>query len=164
MTVLDWLVVLILAASVVLSLMRGLVMEIFSLGAWIAAFLAAKWGAASVAPFLPFSVESEGMRYFAGFAVLFVAALFALMLLGRLLKGAVGAAGLGGADRLFGAAFGLLRGVVILAGLALAAGLTALPQTEAWKNAFSSKVLESLALAAKPLLPARLVEHIHFHR
>jgi membrane protein required for colicin V production len=54
--------------------------------------------------------------------------------------------------------------VVILTGLAIAAGLTALPQTDFWKNALSSRLLESLAMAVEPLLPARLVEHIHYNR
>ena len=164
MTVLDWIVILILAASVILSLMRGLVAEIFSLASWVVALLAAKWGASAVGPLLPMDVESEGMRYFAGFVVLFLLVMIAVMLLGRLVKGAVGAVGLGGADKEVGGVFGLLRGLVILTGFTLAAGLTALPQTDFWKNALSSKVLEKLAIAVEPLLPARLVEHIHFNR
>jgi membrane protein required for colicin V production len=147
-----------------LSLMRGLVGEIFSLASWIVAFLAAKWGAASVAPLLPMDLQEEGMRYFVGFVVVFLGVMIIGMLLGRLIKGAVGAVGLGGADKAVGGIFGLLRGLVILVGLTLAAGLTALPQTDFWKNALSSKVLEMLAMEAMPLLPAKVVEHIHFNR
>jgi membrane protein required for colicin V production len=164
MTVLDWVAILILAASVILSLMRGLAAEIFSLASWIVAFLAAKWGAAAVAPFLPVDVQSEGMRYFVGFVVVFLGVMIIVMLLGRLTKGAIGAVGLGGVDKVVGGIFGLLRGLVILTGLTLAAGLTALPQTDFWKNALSSRMLETQAIAVEPLLPARLVEHIHFNR
>lgn len=162
MTVLDWIVILILAVSVILSLMRGLVQEIFSLVAWIGAFLAAKWGAAAIAPILPMSTESEGLRYFAGFAVVFLVMMIAALLLGRLAKGAVSAAGLSGADRFIGSLFGLLRGVVMLTGLTLAAGLTALPQTDFWKKAMFSGTLEILAASVKPLLPERLSQHIHY--
>jgi membrane protein required for colicin V production len=164
MTVLDWAVILILVASAILGLLRGLVTELFSLASWVVAFLAGKWGAAAVGPLLPMEAQSENMRYLAGFVIVFLAALIAVMLLGRLAKGAVGAVGLGGADKAVGGVFGLLRGLVILTGLTLAAGLTALPQTEFWKNALSSRVLETLAIAVQPLLPARLVEHIHFNR
>ena len=163
MTALDWIVVLILTASVVLGLLRGLVAEIFSLGSWIVAFLAAKFGAAAVAPLLPMDVESEGMRNIVGFVVVFLAVLIIVMLLGSVIKGAVGAVGLGGADKAVGGVFGLLRGVVILVGLTLVAGLTALPQTVFWKNALSSRVLEMLAMETAPLLPAKVAEHIHFN-
>lgn len=163
MNALDWLVLLILAASIILSLMRGLVTEIFSLGAWIVAILAGKWGAPIVAPLLPMDVKSENLSYFAGFVVVFIVMMVAVLLLGKLFKSAIGAVGLGGADKLIGGIFGLLRGVVILTGLTLAAGLTALPQTDFWRNAMSSKFLEVLAQSVQPLLPAKLVEHIHFN-
>lgn len=164
MSELDWVVVLILAVSIILSLMRGLVTEIFSLGAWILAILAGKWGAPVVAPLLPIDPKSENLSYFAGFVVVFLVMMVVVLLLGKMVKRAVGAIGLGGADRLVGGIFGLLRGVVILIGLTLAAGLTALPQTDFWKNALSSRFLETLALSVQPLLPAKLVEHIHYNR
>jgi membrane protein required for colicin V production len=164
MTVLDWVVILILGASVILSLMRGLVAEIFSLASWVVALLAAKWGAVEVAPMLPLDVQSEHLRYFIAFLLVFLVVMIIVMLLGRLVKGAVGAVGLGGADKVIGGIFGLLRGVVILTGLTLAAGLTAVPQTDFWKNALSSSVLETFAIAVEPLLPIKMVEHIHFNR
>lgn len=164
MTAFDWIMVLILAASVILGLLRGLVAEVFSLASWVVAFIAAKLGAAAVAALLPMDVESEGMRNIVGFIVVFLVVMILVMLLGRVIKGAVGAVGLGGADKAVGGAFGLLRGVVILVGLTLVAGLTALPQTDFWKNALSSRVLEMLATEAMPLLPAKVAEHIHFDR
>ena len=162
MTGLDWVVLLILGASVLLSLMRGLVQEIFSLLAWILAFVAAKWGGAYVAPFLPIGVESESLRYFIAMAVVFVAMMLLVLLLGRVIKSALGAAGLGGADKLIGAAFGFMRGVVILTGLTLAAGLTALPKTPFWQQAASAKYLEFLAGSAVPLLPEAFSKHLHY--
>jgi membrane protein required for colicin V production len=164
MTAFDWIMVLVLAASVILGLLRGLVAEVFSLASWVVAFIAAKLGAAAVAALLPMDVESEGMRNIVGFIVVFLVVMILVMLLGRVIKGAVGAVGLGGADKAVGGAFGLLRGVVILVGLTLVAGLTALPQTDFWKNALSSRVLEMLATEAMPLLPAKVAEHIHFDR
>ena len=162
MTVLDWIVVLILLASVIRSLMRGLIEEVFSLVAWVAAFLAAKWGAMAIGPLLPINVQNEGLRYFAGFVVVFLVMLVAVLLLGHLVKGAAGAVGLGAADKFIGGVFGVLRGVVILIGFTLAAGLTSLPQTDFWKKAAFSNFLETIAVAFLPLLPADLAKHIHF--
>ncbi len=163
MNALDWVVVLILATSVILSLMRGLITEMFSLGAWILAFLAGKWAAPIVGPLLPMHVQNESLGYFAGFVIVFLVMMVVVFLLGRLVKGVIGAVGLGSTDKLVGGIFGLLRGIVILVGFTLAAGLTALPQTDFWKNAMSSRILEVLAMSVQPLLPSRLVEHIHFN-
>lgn len=162
MTVLDWIVIVVLVVSVLLSLMRGLAQEIFSLLAWIGAFLGAKWGAPLVAPLLPISAESENLRYFIALVVVFLVMMVLVLLLGRVVKNAINAAGLGGADKTIGSLFGLLRGGVILIGLTLAAGLTALPQTDFWKNSMFSGTLEMLATSVKPLLPERFSQHLHY--
>lgn len=162
MTLLDGMVILVLAASVIRSLMRGMIEEVFSLGAWIVAFLVAKWGASAIEPVLPIGIQNEGLRYFAGFAVVFLVMMIAVMLLGHLVKGAAGAIGLGGVDKFVGGLFGALRGVVIVVGFTLAAGLTSLPQTEFWKQATLSAPLETLAVAVEPLLPADLAKYIHY--
>lgn len=162
MTGLDWVVALILVASVLLGLMRGLVQQIFSLVAWIGAFLAAKWGAVMLAPHLPVSVESESLRYFIAVTVVFVGMVAVILLVGHLVKSTLSAIGLGGADKLVGGVFGLLRGLVILTGLTLAAGLTALPKTQLWQQSVSAGALEFLASSARPLLPEKLSQHLHY--
>lgn len=162
MTLLDGIVVLVLAVSVIRSLTRGLVEEVFSLAAWVVALLGAKWAAPTLAAMLPIAFGHERLRYLAGMVVAFVALLITVMLVGHLAKGWVGAVGLGVADRLVGGVFGVLRGLVILVGLTLAAGLTSLPQTDFWKHAAYSGPLESFAKATRPLLPAELAKHIRY--
>jgi membrane protein required for colicin V production len=163
-TALDWIILLVLAACVFRSLMRGLVEEVFSLGAWAVAFIAAKWGAVAVEPLLPIGVGSESMRYFAGFAVVFLAMMIVVLITGHMVKSSVEAVGLTGADKLIGALFGLLRGVVILVGLTLAAGLTQLPRTDFWRQATLSRALEIMATQVKPLLPQKLARYIRYDR
>ncbi len=164
MTALDWIVLLVLAACVFRSLMRGLVEEVFSLAAWIVAFIAAKWGAVVIAPLLPIGIASESMRYFAGFAVVFLAMMILVLITGHMVKSSVDAVGLTGADKLIGGLFGLLRGVVILVGLTLAAGLTQLPRTDFWRQATFSHALEIMAIQVKPLLPQKLAKYIRYDR
>ena len=144
--------------------MRGLVEEVFSLAAWIVAFIAAKWGAVAVAPLLPAGIGGENMRYFAGFVVVFLAIMIVVLVAGHLVKSSVDAVGLTGADKMIGALFGLLRGVVILVGLTLAAGLTQLPRTDFWRHATLSRALEIMAIQAKPLLPQKLAKYIRYDR
>jgi len=162
MTGLDWIIVLILVASVFRSLMRGLVEEVFSLAAWIVAFIGAKWGAVVVGPILPIGVESERMHYFAGFAVVFLAMMIIVFVTGHMVKNSVEAVGLKSVDKVIGGVFGLLRGLVILVGLTLAAGLTQLPKTDFWRQSSLSHALEIMAIQIKPLLPERLSKYISF--
>jgi membrane protein required for colicin V production len=154
--------VLILVASVFRSLMRGLVEEVFSLAAWIVAFIGAKWGAVVVGPILPIGVESERMHYFAGFAVVFLAMMIMVFITGHMVKNSVEAVGLKSVDKVIGGVFGLLRGLVILVGLTLAAGLTQLPKTDFWQQSSLSHALEIMAIQIKPLLPERLSKYISF--
>ena len=162
MSMLDIIVVLVLILTVVRGLMRGMVDTLFSLAAWILAFLAGKWGALLVAPLLPVAIESPAIRYFAGFAVVFLVVLIGVLLLGHALATLVKAVGLGSADKVLGGVLGLAKGLVILVGLTLAAGLTSLPRTEFWKQARLSNSLQAMALAALPLLPADVAKYIRF--
>lgn len=162
MSVLDLIVLLVLLLAVVRGLMRGMVDTLFSLAAWILAFVLGKWGAAMLAPLLPVAVETPSIRYFAAFAVIFLVVLIGVLLLGHMLAALVRTAGLGGADRVLGGALGLAKGVVILVGLTLAAGLTSLPRTDFWKQASLSPSLQMMALFALPLVPADVAKYIRF--
>lgn len=157
----DLLVLGVMAVSAVTGLMRGLVREVFSLGAWVLAFLFAKALAPFVAPVLPW-VESDALRYFAAIVLVFVAILVAASLSGAVLAGMVKWVGLGFYDKFMGLVFGALRGGVIVLLLTLLAGLTALPETRLWQGALMRERLESGARMAMPWLPASLVEHIRY--
>lgn len=162
MSMLDLIVLLVLILAVVRGLMRGMVDTLFSLAAWILAFLLGKWGALMVAPLLPIAIENPAIRYFAGFAVVFLVVLIGVLLLGHALASLVKAAGLGGTDKLLGGVLGLAKGLVILIGLTLAAGLTSLPRTDFWKQASLSHSLQVMAQFALPLLPADMAKYVRF--
>ncbi len=164
MNALDVVVLLILLFAVVRGLMRGLVDTLFSLAAWVLAFIAGKWGAVLAAPLLPFGADNPGVRYFAGFAVVFLAVLIGVLLLGHALAALIKAAGLGAADTVLGGVLGLAKGLVILVGLTLAAGLTSLPRTDFWQQSALSGSLQTLARAALPLVPADMAKYVRFEQ
>ena len=162
MSMLDLIVALVLVLAVVRGLMRGLVDTLFSLAAWILAFVAGRWGAVALAPMLPIGIENPAIRYFAGFALIFLVVLIGVLLLGHALASLVKAAGLGSADTVLGGVLGLAKGLVILVGLTLAAGLTSLPRTDFWKQAMLSGSLQSMARSALPLVPASVAKYVRF--
>jgi membrane protein required for colicin V production len=162
MSMLDIIVLLVLILAVVRGLMRGMVDTLFSLAAWMLAFVLGKWGALMVAPLLPIGITNPAIRYFAGFAVVFLVVLVSVLLLGHALASLVKAAGLNNADKVLGGVMGLAKGLVILVGLTLAAGLTSLPRTDFWKQAALSNSLQAMAISVLPLIPADVAKYIRF--
>jgi len=159
---LDFIVVLVLILTVVRGLMRGMVDTLFSLAAWVLAFVLGKWGALMVAPLLPIGIENPAILYFAGFAVIFLLVLIGVLLLGHALASLIKTVGLGSADKVLGGVLGVAKGLVILIGLTLAAGLTSLPRTDFWKHAMLSNSLQAMAQRALPLLPANMAKFVRF--
>lgn len=158
---LDLLAIGVLAVSSIAGLMRGLVREVFSLGAWILAFAFTKPLAPLVAPMLP-EVGNEALQHFAAIALVFIAILIVVNLSGTVLSSMVKSSGLAFYDKFMGLVLGSLRGVAILLFLTLLAGLTALPQTRLWQEARVREQLESGARMIMPWLPPSLVEHIRY--
>ncbi|MEO7496840.1 MAG: CvpA family protein [Massilia sp.] len=162
MTLFDYLVLFVLAASVVISTMRGLIKEILSLASWIIAFVIANAYGARLAPMLPSMIPGEAVRLMAAFVALFIGVRILMGLLSMALDAVVKASGLSLADRGLGGLFGLARGLVIVLFTVILCGMTSIPQQDFWKHALLSPMAESGARTVKPFLPAELAEHVKF--
>lgn len=162
MTAFDYIVLAILGFSVLLSIWRGVVREILALAAWVLAFLAARSYGGVVAGYMPASIETPEWRLLAGLVSVFLVVLVTIALISIAVSALVKAAGLGLADRMLGAVFGLARGMLIVTVLVLLAGLTALPRLAQWRNAMFSPPLEAIALAVKPWLPEEVSRRIRY--
>lgn len=162
MTLVDLAVIAIVALSVLLSVIRGLVREVLALAAWVVAFLAANALAGAVAPWMPEALGTEELRLLAGFLCVFLGVLIAMSVLAMLASKLVKSAGLGLEDRLLGAAFGFVRGLLVVVILVLLAGLTSLPRLAVWRNAVLSGPLVAYAGIVKGWLPAELAQRITY--
>jgi membrane protein required for colicin V production len=162
MTGFDYTVIIIILLSALLGWWRGLVYEVLSLLGWVAAWVVARLFAASAAPYMPAGLGAESVRIAVAFVVLFVATLIvggiATWLLSKLVKWV----GLGWLDGLLGTLFGMLRGVLVVLVLVILAGMTRLPNEPFWRNAWSSKPLESMALVIQALLPSSVAQRVHY--
>ena len=162
MTAFDYAVLTAVAASVLLGLWRGVMSELLALAAWIAAFLVAHVIVAEVANRLAGQIAEPGLRLAAAYVLVFVSVLLvfaiARMLVSLLLK----AVGLGLLDRLLGAVFGVLRGVLVVLAFVLVAGMTPLPKAVWWRDAILAPPLETVIIAAKPWLPADAAKRIRY--
>jgi membrane protein required for colicin V production len=160
MATLDWVFVAVLALSLLLGAWRGLVYEVLSVFSWIAAFVLAQWLAPDAAAMLPMGGAAEPIRYAAGFVVVFIAVVFAGALLAWLTKKLVEAVGLRPVDRLLGAAFGLLRGAVLLLALAVVVNMTALKSGEWWTESKGAGLSTAALKNLKPVLPERFGQYL----
>ena len=153
MASLDWLVIVLLAASVLLGLWRGLVYEVLSVLNWLAAFVLAQWLAPRAAAMMPLSRAGEAIQYAAGFVVVFIAALFAGGLLAWIISKLVAAVGLRPVDRMLGSVFGLVRGVVAVLALAVVIHLTGLGHGLWWTESRTAGVATAALRGLKPVVP-----------
>jgi membrane protein required for colicin V production len=116
---LDIVIVVLLAGSMIGSFWRGFTRDLAGFGATLAALVLGTWfyGMAG-AVFLPYT-SSRGIANFLGFVTIFFSVLLIGALVGLLLSRIVHGTGLTFPDRLLGAAFGLVRGVLFSIALVL---------------------------------------------
>ena len=162
MTAFDFIAVVVVAISVGFSIWRGLVREVLALLSWILAFWLAKLFAAVVAGWLPSSWSHQGLRIAIGFVAVMLVSVLVLSLVSMLVVHLVKVAGLTASDRMLGAVFGLLRGVLIVVILVLLGGMTSEPREPYWRHALLARPLEKMALWAKPWLPEDIARRVSF--
>ena len=162
MTPFDYAVLLIVGVSVLLSVLRGMVREILALMSWFVAFWVANVYAGRLVPLLPDSIPNVSLRYLAAFVALFLVTMLVMSLITIALSELTKTIGLGPMDRLLGAFFGLLRGLLVVTILVLLAGLTGLPRQGMWRNAMFSAPLEAVAVKVKPWLPNDFSKRINY--
>ncbi len=149
----DWALLAVLAASVFLGLLRGFVFECLSLAGWVVAWFAAQWAAPQLAPKLPIGTAGSTLNLAAALSLCFIAALVVWGLTAKLIRMVIHATPLSVPDRMLGAAFGVLRGVVLLLAVSSVVALTPAAQSTTWRGSQGARWLGSTLQALKPLLP-----------
>ncbi|MDP2135197.1 MAG: CvpA family protein [Sulfuritalea sp.] len=162
MTAFDYAVLTIVAVSVLLGLWRGVVSELLALAAWIVAFFVARAEASAVASLLSEHIAEPGIRLAAAYGLVVVGVLLVFAMARIVIALMVKAVGLGLLDRMLGAGFGVLRGMLVVLAAVLVAGMTPLPKAEWWRNAILAPPLETVVIAAKPWMPQDAAKRIRF--
>ncbi|NOU24693.1 MAG: CvpA family protein [Methylotenera sp.] len=162
MTMFDYVVLVIIGLSIVLSMMRGFFREALAILGWIAAFIVAKTYANEILPMMPDNIPNESLRILAAFLVLFLATLLVTSLLAIALSAIFNKIGLGWLNRLLGALFGLVRGILIVCIVVFLAGLTDVPQDTRWRNAMFSAPVEALVISMLPWVPNSIAKHVKY--
>ncbi|MES2402441.1 MAG: CvpA family protein [Pseudomonadota bacterium] len=161
MAAVDWILLGVLVFSMALGAWRGLVYEVLSVLGWAVSFYAAQWFAPQVSAMLPIKSASDPVRYAAAFVIVFIAAIFAAGLLAFLLKKLVEAIGLRPVDRTLGAAFGIVRGIILLLAATVVMDMTSLKNSDWWQESKGAVALTAALKGLKPVLPEQFAKYLN---
>lgn len=130
----DFSIIGVIFASMILGMLRGFVKEIISLMTWVAAFFVASLFANKLAiMFAGANAEPSSVTIAFSFGLLFLATMLAGRIIGFVFSSAINAGGiLSAGDRLFGAIFGLARGFIFTLAVVFIVQLTAFGSDTAW--------------------------------
>jgi membrane protein required for colicin V production len=149
-----------LGLSTLVGLWRGLIKEVLSLLGWGVAYFAAQWWGPQAAVWVPVGSLGSRLNLLAGMMVVFVLAWLCWALVMWAVRELVSATGLGGTDRLLGAAFGLMRGLLVALVAYTLLSMTPITHWAPWQ---ASKALPWLAVVLqglRPVLPAEVIRHL----
>jgi membrane protein required for colicin V production len=150
MAAFDWIIVAVLLISIISAAAEGFLFELFSFGGSILGLLLAAWNYGRLAPWFKGYVKAPAIADIAAFLTIFLVIAVLGAVVGKVARWAMKEVGLRWVDRVLGAAFGLLRGVLVVTAIVLAAA-TFLPQ---------AKWLERSELSSYFLLSARVASWV----
>ncbi|WP_455203163.1 CvpA family protein [Kaarinaea lacus] len=156
----DFLIVVIIVVSAVISLMRGFIREALSLVGWSIAFLVALRFSNSLAELFLSSISVSVLRYYIAFAILFSLTLILSALINHLASQLVERTWLTGTDRLIGMVFGLARGGVVVAILVLLGQKSSMPKDAWWHDSVMIKHFEQLAIWLQTTVAPEIANHL----
>lgn len=148
-----------LALSMVVGLIRGFAFELLSLAGWFAAYFAARYGTPLAQPWLHIGEPGSSLNYGATFACVFLVALVVWSIAARLVRALIRATPLSPIDRLLGAGFGLVRGVVVLLIAALVIGVSPWAQSSLWRQSVGAAWLSAMVHELRPLFMNDVSQH-----
>lgn len=149
----DWFLLGALVISIVIGVWRGFTREVLGLLSWILAIVAALLFAPAAEGWLAAHIATPSIRIAASYAVVFFAALVVGAIVTALIAMAVRKSPLSGIDRVVGAGFGLVRGVLIGVLLVWVVGLTPARQDPWWGQSALIPPLDRLAGGFQRWLP-----------
>jgi membrane protein required for colicin V production len=130
MNLFDCLLIAILAYSTIVAFMRGIILELFSLGGLIAGILIASWNYGCLAEYLEHFIATPAVAEIVSYLLLVIGVMVLSALLGKALNRTAHAIGLGFFDRILGAIFGFGRGCLL--GVAILMAIAAFIPHSTW--------------------------------
>ena len=130
MNLFDWFLIAMLAFSTIMAFLRGIILELFSLGGLIAGILLASWNYKHIAILVERLITTPATAEIVAFLLIIIGVMVLCTLVGKTLNHTAHAIGLGFFDRLLGALFGFARGCLF--GVAILMAIAAFLPHSVW--------------------------------
>jgi membrane protein required for colicin V production len=156
----DWIIIAVIGVSILVAAAQGFFYEVFSLVGVVLGYLLAAWEYWRLAPWFLQYVKSQAAANVAGFLTIFVFVCVLAGIAGKVTRWAMKEVGLSWADRLLGAAFGLVRGVVIVS-VGVLALATFYPDSGMFKGSELGRYFLVTARAASWVAPSDVRQMFH---
>ncbi len=166
LNVADFIIIGIVALSVIISLLRGFIREALSLATWIIAAYLAYTLSSSTGLLLSDYISSAATRSGVAFVGIFLAIIIVGAIVNFFIGRLISVSGLGLVDRLLGVVFGVLRGVLMIALVILMFQASSLTERQWWRHSQLIPVIEPIShqmqeLFPKDVEPERSIEDIN---
>lgn len=125
----DIVIIIVIGASALISFLRGFVREAISLAVWVIAIILGLRYSDLVGNSFLISISSPEMRYILAFALIFFITMILGMLVSAIIRSLLDKTGLSFIDRIFGAAFGAARGLLLVCLALMFIGMTSWSQS-----------------------------------
>lgn len=156
----DLLLLALLAASVLIGLWRGLVFELLSLAGWLVAYFTSPFVAPLIAQWLPSQRMGPSLIHVLSLLLAFLLILLIWGLAAKLLRALIHASPLSLFDRVLGAGFGVVRGVLVCLLLVVVVSMTPAVASTTWQSSQVAPWLQAVLHGLRPMLPADVVKLI----
>lgn len=152
----DWVILAVLALSIGVGVLRGVVREILAIVGWVVGALLAMRFSVEIGNIIPLPSLAPVIRTVLAAIAVVVVTLFVFGLAGRIIGRLLAAARITFEDRMMGAVFGLLRGVVIVCVCVFVLSMTSAVRTGPWRNSLLVVPAERIIDVVIPYFPAEV--------
>jgi membrane protein required for colicin V production len=160
MTLEDWFIVAVLAGSVIGGLTQGFFRSVFSLAGLVVGLMLAAWNYMQAAKFITPFLRIEPVADAVAFIVIALVVMVIFGLIGTLLHKTFKKMGLGCLDRLFGGAFGLLQGLLLVT-LSILVAVAFFPEAHWLFESTLPKLFFGVCAAIAHVTPGQLADRLH---
>nr|WP_316639450.1 CvpA family protein [uncultured Roseateles sp.] len=150
----------VLLFSLLAGVWRGLLFEVLSLMGWVVAYFGSQLLAPYISHWVLVGAEGSTLQQVSSLVLAFVLLLLLWGLGARLVRMLVQASPLSALDRLLGAGFGLIRGLLICLLAVLVVGMTPAAHSAQWQDSELVPWMQVVLQGLKPVLPPSIVQYV----
>ena len=158
----DYAIIGLLATALIIGLLRGFGLEVFSLAFWVLATGIGLNFSREFSAFLDSSIKQPTPKIAASFALLFLLTLVVGALIRLLLGASLNKPQVSFIARLGGMIVGAAHGMVAMVIIVLLAGLTPMPNDPWWAESVVLPPFQQCAVWLRDHIPSELAAYVHY--